>query len=63
MTVKCPKCGCRKWREGPSGGMAVNIQCENGHCWWWGLGRLEPIPNVAFGPGPGCTCDGEKVTA
>jgi len=32
---ECPKCGSKKFVEGPSGGMATNIACENGHRFWF----------------------------
>jgi hypothetical protein len=31
---KCPACGSKYFVEGPSGGAAVNIACENGHRFW-----------------------------
>ena len=31
----CPQCNSDKFVEGPSGGMAVNIACENGHRFWF----------------------------
>lgn len=31
----CPKCGSEHFVEGPSGGMALNIACENGHRFWF----------------------------
>jgi len=33
---KCPECGSDHFVEGPSGGLAVNIACENGHRFWYG---------------------------
>ena len=53
----CPTCGCGKYRMGPNGGMAYNVQCENGHCWWVGIDGMEPIDSNAFAPAPGCTCE------
>lgn len=32
---KCPKCGSEHFVEGPSGGQAINIACENGHRFWF----------------------------
>lgn len=32
---KCPFCGSNHFVEGPSGGMATNIACENGHRFWF----------------------------
>lgn len=32
---ECPKCGSKKFFEGPSGGGATNIFCENGHRFWY----------------------------
>ena len=32
---ECPKCGSKHFVEGPRGGMAVNIACENGHRFWF----------------------------
>lgn len=32
---ECPKCGSKHFVEGPSGGGAVNIACENGHRFWF----------------------------
>lgn len=32
---ECPKCGSKHFVEGPSGGMARNIACENGHRFWF----------------------------
>lgn len=32
---KCPKCGSTHFVEGPRGGFAVNIACENGHRYWF----------------------------
>lgn len=31
----CPKCGSTKFVEGPHGGGAMNIACENGHRFWF----------------------------
>lgn len=31
----CPKCGSTHFVEGPRGGMALNIACENGHRFWF----------------------------
>ena len=31
----CPVCGSKKFVEGPKGGMATNIACENGHRFWF----------------------------
>ena len=31
----CPKCGAKKFAEGPSGGMAANIACSGGHRFWF----------------------------
>lgn len=31
---KCPACGSERFFEGPHGGLAVNIICENGHKFW-----------------------------
>lgn len=31
---KCPACGSEHFIEGPHGGAAVNIACENGHRFW-----------------------------
>ena len=59
----CPTCGCGKYRMGPNGGMAYNVQCENGHCWWVGFSSLaewEPIENRVFGKAPGCSSKEEK---
>lgn len=33
---KCPACGSEEFFEGPHGGLAVNIFCENGHRYWYG---------------------------
>ncbi len=30
----CPLCDSERFVEGPSGGMATNIACENGHRFW-----------------------------
>lgn len=32
---ECPKCGSREFFDGPRGGMARNIFCENGHRFWF----------------------------
>lgn len=32
---KCPKCGSPHFVEGPRGGGAINIACENGHRFWY----------------------------
>jgi len=32
---KCPGCGSEHFVEGPRGGGAVNIACENGHRFWF----------------------------
>jgi hypothetical protein len=32
---ECPKCGSKHFVEGPHGGYAVNIACENGHRFWF----------------------------
>lgn len=31
----CPECGSEHFVEGPRGGLAVNIACENGHRFWY----------------------------
>lgn len=31
----CPKCDSEHFVEGPSGGGAINIACENGHRFWF----------------------------
>ncbi len=31
----CPECGSGHFVEGPWGGGAVNIACENGHRYWF----------------------------
>lgn len=31
---KCPVCGSEKFFQGPQGGLASNILCENGHKFW-----------------------------
>lgn len=31
----CPKCGSTHFVQGPSGGSAQNIACENGHRFWF----------------------------
>jgi len=31
----CPICDSERFVEGPWGGMAVNIACENGHRFWF----------------------------
>jgi len=31
----CPICESEHFVEGPSGGLAVNIACENGHRFWF----------------------------
>ena len=31
----CPICESKHFVEGPSGGGAVNIACENGHRYWF----------------------------
>jgi hypothetical protein len=33
---KCPACESEHFVEGPRGGLAVNIACENGHRFWYG---------------------------
>lgn len=33
---KCPICASERFWEGPHGGGAVNIFCENGHRFWVG---------------------------
>ncbi len=35
MSGKCPKCNSKHFVEGPSGGLAMNIACENGHRFWF----------------------------
>ncbi len=30
---KCPDCG-KQLYKGPRGGLAINVQCENGHTFW-----------------------------
>lgn len=55
----CPDCGCTKWRKGPDGGWAANVQCENGHAWWMGPTTVRRIPADAFGVAPGCSCTKE----
>ena len=32
---ECPKCHSKHFVEGPRGGLAVNITCENGHRFWF----------------------------
>ncbi len=42
---KCPECGNNSWHEGPSGGAAVNICCDQGHwyndCGAFGLHKID----------------------
>jgi len=35
ISSECPKCGSKHFVEGPSGGGAKNIACENGHRFWF----------------------------
>lgn len=37
----CPMCGSEHFFEGPHGGNAVNIFCENGHRFWY----APPFPS------------------
>lgn len=32
---QCPTCGSSRWQEGPRGGNAQNMRCENGHILWY----------------------------
>lgn len=44
---KCPACGAEKWVEGPSGGLAMNTACSNGHRFWMG-GPFTPEYTAYF---------------
>lgn len=35
VSGECPKCGSKHFIEGPGGGGAMNIACENGHRFWF----------------------------
>ena len=66
-TPTCATCGCRKFQDGPRGGLSQNIRCENGHCWnLHPTGRMDPIGIDLSGRVPGCTCgteDGASLAA
>ena len=54
---KCPVCGSERFWDGPHGGMAANIFCENGHRFWvsWpftpeyqGQTKVEIVDRVVY---------------
>ena len=53
--MKCPKCGCTKFQNGPTAGLSRNMRCENGHCWNVTPLGLDDIGENKDGV-PGCTC-------
>lgn len=58
--MTCPKCGCRKFQAGPTGGMSQNFRCENHHYWnvsHFGMQDIGESSWARSDAAPGCSCE------